>query len=53
VRKIDAFAHMSAEPIDYFRRFFADTAMFGAGHAVAAAAAIIAGNARRLLRLPA
>jgi Amidohydrolase len=23
-----------AEPIDYFRRFFADTAMFGAAHAV-------------------
>ena len=84
---------LSAEPIDYFRRFFADTAMFGAGHAVrcaleffgtghvlfgtdmplggpmvvgdtianiealglpeADAAAIFAGNARRLLRLPA
>jgi uncharacterized protein len=25
---------LKAEPIDYFRRFFADTAMFGAGHAV-------------------
>jgi uncharacterized protein len=31
----DAIAsRLSAEPIDYFRRFFADTAMFGAGHAV-------------------
>jgi uncharacterized protein len=27
-------AGLSAEPIDYFRRFFADTALFGAGHAV-------------------
>jgi len=84
---------LEAEPIDYFRRFFADTAMFGAGHAVrcaveffgtghvlfgtdmplggptvvgatianiealglpeADAAAIFAGNARTLLRLPA
>jgi aminocarboxymuconate-semialdehyde decarboxylase len=25
---------LSAEPIDYFRRFYADTAMFGASHAV-------------------
>jgi predicted TIM-barrel fold metal-dependent hydrolase len=82
---------LSAEPIDYFRRFFADTAMFGAAHAVrcaveffgtdhvlfgtdmplggpsvvadtiadieslglpaADAAAIFAGNARRVLRI--
>ncbi len=27
-------SRLAAEPIDYFRRFFADTAMFGAGHAV-------------------
>jgi uncharacterized protein len=27
-------AGLSAEPIDYFRRFFADTALFGAAHAV-------------------
>ena len=27
-------SRLSAEPIDYFRRFFADTAMFGAGHAI-------------------
>ena len=27
-------SRLSAEPIDYFRRFFADTAMFGAGNAV-------------------
>ena len=27
-------AGLKAEPIDYFRRFFADTAMFGAAHAV-------------------
>ena len=84
---------LEAEPIDYFRRFFADTAMFGAAHAVrcaveffgtghvlfgtdmplggprvvpdtiadiealglpeADAASIFAGNARRVLRLPA
>jgi aminocarboxymuconate-semialdehyde decarboxylase len=25
---------LTAEPIDYFRRFYADTAMFGASHAV-------------------
>jgi uncharacterized protein len=85
-------AGLAAEPIDYFRRFFADTAMFGAGHAVRCAveffgaghvlfgtdmplggprvvpdtianiealglpyadtAAIFAGNARAVLRLP-
>jgi predicted TIM-barrel fold metal-dependent hydrolase len=84
---------LKAGPLDYFRRFFADTAMFGAGHAVrcaveffgtghvlfgtdmplggptvvgdtianiealglpeADAAAIFAGNARRVLRIPA
>jgi len=27
-------SRLSAPPIDYFHRFFADTAMFGAGHAV-------------------
>ena len=27
-------ARLKAEPIDYFRRFYADTAMFGASHAV-------------------
>jgi aminocarboxymuconate-semialdehyde decarboxylase len=27
-------SRLAAEPIDYFHRFFADTAMFGAGHAV-------------------
>jgi uncharacterized protein len=27
-------SRLSAEPIDCFRRFYADTAMFGAGHAV-------------------
>jgi hypothetical protein len=25
---------LKAEPVDHFRRFFADTTMFGAGHAV-------------------
>ena len=85
-------SRLSAEPIDYFRRFFADTAMFGAGHAIrcaveffgtghvlfgtdmplggptvvpdtianiealglpeADAAAIFAGNARAVLKLP-
>jgi len=84
---------LNDEPIDYFRRFFADTAMFGAAHAVRCAveffgpdhvlfgtdmplggptvvadtiadiealglpdadtAAIFAGNARRVLRIPA
>jgi aminocarboxymuconate-semialdehyde decarboxylase len=86
-------SRLEATPIDYFRRFFADTAMFGAAHAVrcamdffgtdhvlfgtdmplggptvvgdtianiealglpdAEAAAIFAGNARKVLRLPA
>ena len=27
-------ARLKAEPVDYFRRFYADTAMFGASHAV-------------------
>jgi uncharacterized protein len=27
-------AGLKAEPMDYFRRFYADTAMFGASHAV-------------------
>ena len=27
-------AGLRADPMDYFRRFYADTAMFGAGHAV-------------------
>jgi uncharacterized protein len=85
-------SRLAAEPIDYFHRFFADTAMFGAGHAVrcaveffgtghvlfgtdmplggprvvpdtianiealglpeADAAAIFAGNARAVLKLP-
>jgi uncharacterized protein len=27
-------AALTADPIDYFRRFYADTAMFGASHAV-------------------
>jgi uncharacterized protein len=27
-------AGLKADPMDYFRRFYADTAMFGAGHAV-------------------
>ena len=27
-------AGLSAEPVDYFRRFFADTALFGNAHAV-------------------
>lgn len=27
-------ARLHAEPVDYFRRFYADTAMFGASHAV-------------------
>jgi predicted TIM-barrel fold metal-dependent hydrolase len=85
-------SRLSGPPIDYFRRFFADTAMFGAGHAVRCAveffgpghvlfgtdmplggprvvpdtianiealglpdadtAAIFAGNARALLKLP-
>jgi len=84
---------LHAEPMSYFRRFFADTAMFGAAHAVRCAvdffgtdhvlfgtdmplggptviadtiadiealglpeadtAAIFAGNARRVLRIPA
>jgi uncharacterized protein len=30
----DITSRLSAPPIDYFHRFFADTAMFGAGHAV-------------------
>ena len=33
-RRDDITSSLSAEPIDYFHRFFADTAMFGAGHAV-------------------
>jgi aminocarboxymuconate-semialdehyde decarboxylase len=85
-------ARLRAEPLDYFRRFYADTAMFGASHAVRCAveffgadhvlfgtdmplggptvvgdtiadiealglseedtAAIFAGNARRVLRIP-
>ena len=85
-------ARLADEPLSYFRRFFADTAMFGAAHAVrcaveffgadhvlfgtdmplggptvvadtiadiealglpdADAAAIFAGNARRVLRIP-
>ena len=28
------YARLKADPMDYFRRFYADTAMFGAGHAV-------------------
>jgi uncharacterized protein len=86
-------SRLGAEPVDNFRRFFADTALFGAGHAVRCAveffgtghvlfgtdmplggptvvgdtianiealglpqadtAAIFAGNARRVLRIPA
>jgi aminocarboxymuconate-semialdehyde decarboxylase len=85
-------AGLQSEPMDYFRRFYADTAMFGASHAVRCAVeffgadhvlfgtdmplggpnvvadtladvaalglpepdteAILAGNARRLLRIP-
>jgi uncharacterized protein len=33
-RRDEVTSSLSAGPIDYFRRFFADTAMFGAGHAV-------------------
>jgi aminocarboxymuconate-semialdehyde decarboxylase len=86
-------SRLSTEPVDYFRRFFADTALFGAANAVRCSVeffgtahvlfgtdmplggpavvadtiadiealglpdadleAIFAGNARRVLRLPA
>jgi aminocarboxymuconate-semialdehyde decarboxylase len=91
--RVAIMAGLRAEPMDYFRQFFADTAMFGAPHAIRCAveffgtdhvlfgtdmplggptviadtiadiealglpdaetAAIFAGNARRVLRIPA
>ncbi len=32
--RADVMARLRARPVDYFRRFYADTAMFGAAHAV-------------------
>jgi predicted TIM-barrel fold metal-dependent hydrolase len=32
--RADVMARLHADPVDYFRRFYADTAMFGAAHAV-------------------